>query len=87
MVLLLFFLFIVLLGFGILKINNCSIFGGIILVFGILLLLVILLFIGLDKIYLYFKNGDLIILVIVYLLIFVVFIGICFYFIFNLCMM
>ena len=50
MALLLFFLFIALLGFGILKINNRSILGGITLASGTLLSLVTLLFIGLDKI-------------------------------------
>lgn len=69
MALLLFFLFIALLGFGILKINNRSILGGITLASGTLMSLVTLLFIGLDKIYLHFKNGDLITLVIAYLLI------------------
>lgn len=83
MALLLFFLFIALLGFGILKINNRSILGGITLASGTLLSLVTLLFIGLDKIYLHFKNGDLITLAIGYLLIPAVFIGICIYFIFN----
>ena len=83
MALLLFFLFIALLGFGILKINNRSILGGITLASGTLLSLVTLLFIGLDKIYLHFKNGDLITLAIAYLLIPAVFIGICLYFIFN----
>ena len=60
MALLLFFLYIALLGFGILKINNRSILGGITLASGTLLSLVTLLFIGRDKIYLHFKNGDLI---------------------------
>ena len=83
MALLLFFLFIALLGFGILKINNRSILGGITLASGTLLSLVTLLFIGLDKIYLHFKNGDLITLAIAYLLIPAVLIGICLYFIFN----
>lgn len=65
------------------KINNRSILGGITLASGTLLSLVTLLFIGLDKIYLHFKNGDLITLAIAYLLIPAVFIGICLYFIFN----
>ena len=63
--------------------NNRSILGGITLASGTLLSLVTLLFIGLDKIYLHFKNGDLITLAIAYLLIPAVFIGICLYFIFN----
>ena len=63
------------------KINNRSILGGITLASGTLLSLVTLLFIGLDKIYLHFKNGDLITLAIAYLLIPAVFIGICLYFI------
>ncbi|MGX7417939.1 YdcF family protein [Carnobacterium gallinarum] len=83
MIVLLFFLFLSLIGFLVLKVQNRSIVGGIILAAGLISSIISLFFIGINEIHNRVQYGDLIALGLAYVVVPMLFIGICIYFILN----
>lgn len=74
---------ITLIGYFLLKFFQRNVFAGILFASGILLSVISLFFLLLEQIYLHFHNGDVITMIIAYLILPIVFIIICGYFIFN----